>query len=242
MDFIEVTINNWEKYNVRCKDYEKPWWFSMNNRILEDGDVYSLTDAEFRAWVYVLSQASLKKSATVKLHAEHAMRVCRVSKSGLKSMIHKFLKISILSESVGSRQDLATTIQNSTEQYITIQNSTIQACDHVLFKVWNDHCGKLPKAKAMSKKRINQANFLLKTNPLDEYWIDVVKRLTHSNFCNGVNDNAWVATFDWFLKPDTHLKALEGAYDNRGGGGKVNRSQQNLMALKSIRDNLMEDL
>lgn len=96
---ITVTIRNWDKYNIRNRDYKAPWWFSLNNRILEDSDIYALSDSEFRAWTYILSQASLKKSATITLEIEHADRVCKIQPKALFSLIEKFKAKSIMSES-----------------------------------------------------------------------------------------------------------------------------------------------
>lgn len=122
---ITITVNNWDKYNVRNRDYKQPWWMSINNRILEDGDVFKLSDGEFRAWMYVLSQCSLKKSKTVEIDFEHATRVCKVEKKQMLSMIAKFSTKSILSV---SDQHLASTRPASgrhiTEQ--TEQNNIVQ--------------------------------------------------------------------------------------------------------------------
>ncbi len=207
MDFIEVTINNWEKYNVRCGDYVRPWWFSMNNRILEDADVYNLTDAELRAWIYVLSQASLQKNKTCKIDQEHAVRVGKVSKNALKTLISKFVVKSIVSE---SGRHLAATVQDKTEQ-----NKTVSSVDdrHPLQKLWNENCGELPKSTSLSASRIVSCKARWRENALEGYWREVIIRVARSPFCNGTNDRGWRATFDWVLKPDTHIKITEGKYD-----------------------------
>ncbi len=125
MSFIEVKINNWGKYNIRSKDYKNPWWFALNNRILEDVDVYRLSDAELRAWIYILSQASKTKSDTVDLDLDHATRVCKVSKNSVFSLIEKFSKKSILSAS-GQESATIRPPQYNTEQYNTEQNTYVQ--------------------------------------------------------------------------------------------------------------------
>ena len=124
---IRITVFKWDKYNVRNKDYKQPWWMSINNRILEDSDVFGLNDGEFRAWIYILSQCSLKRNGTVDIDLEHAHRVCKVDIKHIKSLIEKFSIKSILSE---SGQDLASirpaSGHHTTEQNNTIQNNTEQ--------------------------------------------------------------------------------------------------------------------
>ena len=49
----------------------------------------------------------------------------------------------------------------------------------------------------------------------------MVKRIAGSAFCLGSSQSGWRADFDWFLKPSTHLRVMEGRYDDREG--KTNR-------------------
>ena len=45
-------------------------------------------------------------------------------------------------------------------------------------------------------------------------------RVRSSSFCRGQNDRGWRADLDWFLRPDTVTKLLEGKYEDRNGNGK----------------------
>ncbi len=36
-------------------------------------------------------------------------------------------------------------------------------------------------------------------------------------FLRGVSDRGWVADFEWFVRPESVTKLLEGKYDNRQG-------------------------
>jgi len=47
-----------------------------------------------------------------------------------------------------------------------------------------------------------------------------LERVGKSSFCCGDNDRGWRADIDWFLRPDTVTKILEGKYDGRNGNGK----------------------
>ncbi|MBR4472476.1 MAG: phage replisome organizer N-terminal domain-containing protein [Oscillospiraceae bacterium] len=45
--------------------------------------------------------------------------------------------------------------------------------------------------------------------------IEAIGKVRESDFLKGQNDNGWVITFEWFVKPNNFVKILEGNYDNR---------------------------
>lgn len=92
---------------------------------------------------------------------------------------------------------------------------------HVLFDIWNQHRGMLPKAMALSAARLKHCKLRWNENPNPKYWEKVVNRLSASQFCNGNNDRGWRADIDFLLRPDTHLRALEGKYDRNAATGPV---------------------
>lgn len=81
-----------------------------------------------------------------------------------------------------------------------------------LANIWNQNCGTLARVSALNKQRRAAINARLKENSSEEYWTGVVKAIAASPFCNGENDRAWRANFDFLIKPGTHLKVSEGAY------------------------------
>lgn len=85
----------------------------------------------------------------------------------------------------------------------------------VLAKIWNAHCHKFPKVRNCSSTRKRMSDARWRSNPLEAYWIEVIGRLVRSPFCNGSNNTGWRANFDFFIRPETHNKALEGFYDSR---------------------------
>lgn len=58
-------------------------------------------------------------------------------------------------------------------------------------------------------------------------WQSALQRAGPSAFLNGQNDRGWQASLDWFLRPDTVTKILEGAYDNRTGTNGQTRRLSN---------------
>lgn len=219
METVTVTVGKWAKYNVRNRDYTKPWWMSVSNQITEDPDIYKLTDAEFRAWIHILSVCSRKKSDTVEIDFADAKRIAKVESKAIVSLIAKFSKKSILSR---SGQELAEVRPESgphrTEQNNTEQNRTLvsTAPTPTLLDIWNENCGTLAKAKSCGPSRLKMARARWKEKPDVGYWAEVTRKLAGSDFCNGKGKTGWKATFDFFIKPETHNKALEGTYDNGG--------------------------
>lgn len=73
----------------------------------------------------------------------------------------------------------------------------------------------LRSCKALSKSRRIAAAARIRENPDEDYWQKVIMRIARSLFCCGENDRGWKADFDFLVRRDTHLKVLEGKYDNR---------------------------
>lgn len=85
---------------------------------------------------------------------------------------------------------------------------------HPLAKTWNEHCGVLSRVSRMTAKRTRLCQAVFKSNS-PEQWVVLVKRVTQSDFCTGKSEGGWRATFDWFVRPDTHVKVAEGLYDQK---------------------------
>jgi putative phage-type endonuclease len=95
----------------------------------------------------------------------------------------------------------------------TLGRSDTQPCP--LVHLWNENCGQLSKIKGLAGTRETMAKARWKDLPDQDYWKTVIRRVRNSNFCNGDNSfGNWKATFDWLIKPATHLKVSEGKYDD----------------------------
>lgn len=56
------------------------------------------------------------------------------------------------------------------------------------------------------------------------HWAEGLQRVAASKFCRGQGEGGWRANFDWFVRPDTLTKILEGVYDDRRTSNPGNRS------------------
>ncbi len=65
-------------------------------------------------------------------------------------------------------------------------------------------------------------------------WQAALERVGRSSFCKGGGDRGWVANLDWFIKPDTVTKLLEGNYDD--ASSKTNGGSHLFDSLKRFAD------
>lgn len=198
-------------------------WFRLSNRICEDHEFFDFDGAELKAWIYILCLASQKNHDTVQVFYQHATHVCKLSKTTIDSTIKKLTRnkcIEVLRKKnergryVG---DTPTGATRHTEHNRTEQESTTEPASPLpaLATIWNQNCGdRLAKVRKTNSGRTKLANRILGENSPEE-WGAIVSRIAASDFCCGLSDRGWRATFAWLLKPSTHLKVSEGEFDNR---------------------------
>lgn len=97
---------------------------------------------------------------------------------------------------------------------------------HPLAEIWNSVIAiGAPNAEVRemgTRKKAAEARWREKPDP--KYWETVIARaVLASHFCRGINDRGWLADFEWMVRPDTHLKIMEGKYDNRERAGPPRR-------------------
>jgi hypothetical protein len=71
------------------------------------------------------------------------------------------------------------------------------------------------------------------------HWREALQRAGPSAFLRGANDRGWVIDLEFFLRPDTVTKILEGKYDNRNRPDKsansaAAREQRNAEAFAAV--------
>lgn len=216
MDFIEVTVRNFESYKGRA-DVTHNSWFRMSNRILEDPEFFEFTSSEFLVWIYILCQASKKNQATIQVFYQHAHHIARLPKNVVNSAIEK-LKIIRCIDVVRNRdgrgryvddtQTCATRHNKHNKTDKTECRSGDRPPDFV--RIWNDAVKSLPKVKAWTDARSRLAR---KIKPED--WAAACTKIEASDFLSGRSGRWTSCSIDWALKPANVTKILEGTYDNR---------------------------
>ena len=108
--------------------------------------------------------------------------------------------------------------------------------------MWNALEG-FPECRQIGPGRISSVRARLR----DAGWFDSVPdalaKMAASDFCRGKSDRGdWVATFDWFLKPDSLNRVLEGKYDNASGPVLSTKNQRTLAAARNfVTDHMGDD-
>lgn len=94
--------------------------------------------------------------------------------------------------------------------YPTVSQSDVQ----MVVDAWNN--AGLTNIRVCNR-RSNRGKMLYQR--LQDYGVcdvlQAIENASNSNFLRGQNNNNWVITFDWFVKPNNFLKVLEGNYNNR---------------------------
>ena len=88
-----------------------------------------------------------------------------------------------------------------------------------IFDVWNGTKG-VRQCLIVSDKRRRLLEIRMGEKQFIENWHAAITRVSLSNFCCGENERGWKANFDWFIRPDTVTKIMEGCYDNRKSGSE----------------------
>lgn len=219
MDFIEIEIINWSKYNRRG-EIKTPRWFALNNRILEDPLFAEFTHEEIVAWIYILCQASQKNSSRISLFFKHANRVCSISKTVLLSTIDKMEKAqAIQRHDRAANANVRATI--TTLQDITVQSPIVpfgenlgsvgekEKVTHRLMEIWNEHRESLPSVKELNPKRLKGCRQRWAECSDPAQWASVIHFLANDKFFSGNNEGGWRANFDYLLRPSTRVQILE---------------------------------
>ena len=72
--------------------------------------------------------------------------------------------------------------------------------------------------RAMNRGRVDQLRRRMQDATWRENWREALAAVPSSPFCRGENRRGWTANVDWFLRPGTVLKLVEGQYDGDGPG------------------------
>jgi hypothetical protein len=150
VEFVAVKILGFEKYKGRT-DVVHNSWFRLSNRITEDHEFFDFSDAEFKAWVYMLCLASQKNNDLVHVFYQHAHQVCNIKKVSITGAIEKLIRNKCIAvvRARGERgryADDTRTCATDRQTDITRQDSNGQTSGFDPF--WEGYPRKVKKGKA----------------------------------------------------------------------------------------------
>lgn len=129
--------------------------------------------------------------------------------SAIRTILEHFATV----EQVG---DVLTKLHIPTSFYDEAKKPVFSADE--LLKLWNNNAaGCLPKALVLTAKRRKAAKTAAKQFPDVNQWEKLIIKINHNQWCLGnkpsSNHPHWKANFDFFIKPETMVKMLEGGLD-----------------------------
>lgn len=120
---------------------------------------------------------------------------------------------SALNEECGMRKD-----KTNTPLTPLAKNGPPTVSVNAFLQAWNS-VPQFVNARGLTGKRLRHFQARVKNSDFAANWEAAMKRAASLPFCLGRNDRGWRANIDWFLRPDTLTKILEGVYDGLGSGG-----------------------
>jgi len=228
MNELEFTIPNFDKYNPR-KDIKSTSWYRASNTTFFDAKFCRLCVSARLLWFYCLAELSRANGQPVQSTVAIVSKHCGIRASQVKAAFSQLQSIQMVDvvwrdADVTLRTNITRRTNETNETNETVatvaaaasKNEAIKIKNHWLIDLWNQFGAKLPKAHTpISSARLKRIQTRTKDRPDKEQWKSAIIRLSESNFANGLNDRAWVATFDFILQAESLDKILEGKYDNR---------------------------
>lgn len=236
-DGATIDVVNWDKFNPRT-DAKRPNWFRLENTLATGPGFHDLDCEQKWLWVVILSLVSQKNGGPIEWKSSYIQALTGIKpkkQDDTLEIFEKFVRLRVSREvtsklnEVTSRDSHATDITDGHNGRTDGHNGRTSC--HPLFEIWNSNRGSLPQAKEMTPDRKRHADSRWQEKPSTEYWTEVVVRMSRSPFCRGERNKpdsphkSWKADFDFFLRPGTHAKVMEGKYDEKRTSGNVDLEQ-----------------
>lgn len=121
------------------------------------------------------------------------------------------------------------------EPLLEVEELQKQFTPETILAHWNQIEG-TTKARAITPDRERSAKARIREPFFRDHWKEAIEKVNNSNFCKGHGPRGWKADLDWFLRPGTVAKILEGKYDNRSGPGKPSQPDFDNMTEEQLTD------
>jgi hypothetical protein len=211
---LKIRVIKWGDHQARA-DVKRPSWFKLDNRLVENPEFYDFDGDEFKAWIYILSLASQKRSDMVVIVFDHAQRVANIPEKKLRSAIQKLVdndSLEILNvdnsrtdrvqippgsctdrdrdpnarqEEIGRERKREEERREDETPARTDADESEQLTPKAFFDLWNKHSGDLPRATKLTDDRRKKIACRIGENSDPAYWVAVITALVESDFASG---------------------------------------------------------
>jgi hypothetical protein len=234
-------INNWDNVfeNSRSRAIEKLSWVATPNK--HDGETYSLLIADrdgailFATWNLLIQVASKCKPRGTLVKGDGTPHNATSLSLKCRAPITWFEKTLQWLEAHSDWLVVVEVSESDTRVIPKCQAGVIEGKERKegkegtespaapsarptireVFDHWNGQAH-LTRTLVMSDKRRRFLMVRVQNPYFCEHWKEAIARIQSSPFLMGVNERAWRATFDWFIRPDTVAKIMEGHYHRNG--------------------------
>lgn len=111
-------------------------------------------------------------------------------------------------------QTLAAQLRRWADEIDPPEEQTTATPAAVVAAEWN-MIGNVSRCSVVTKKRQQTVRARMRDEFWRTNWREAMQKVSRSSFCAGTNDRGWKANLDWFLRPDTVPKLMEGQFDDQ---------------------------
>jgi len=115
------------------------------------------------------------------------------------------------------RKQIAEQLRQRADRYDPPEEQTTATPAAVVAAEWN-MVPNVSQCSVVTKKRQQTVRSRMQDEFWRTNWREAMQKVARSSFCAGTNDRGWKANLDWFLRPDTVPKLMEGQFDDQGTG------------------------
>ena len=100
-----------------------------------------------------------------------------------------------------------------------------------LMDLWNAHADeRLPRCRALTAARQRAARARLREWPDDKHWRGFIAAINRDEWALGLRNNpkypGWKADFDWFIKPASIVRFIEGRFGGKSSAAPAQSARE----------------
>jgi len=90
----------------------------------------------------------------------------------------------------------------------------VPRCELFFKELWNTKVSpSVRRVSVITERRARCCAARWRDRPDESYWAAVIDRINSTPFLLGEGKGGWLITFDFFIRPDSHIKIMEGTYE-----------------------------
>lgn len=222
-------------------------WLKLWNETRYDKKLESLTDKQFRIWIYLLCYANQQAERGLITESSDimAMELTGGNEAFLADALSRFEKLRMIqtddrgilitnfakrnhrkpSEMPESRRERQSRKRAADKSAEMPEKQKESPCPkEEVLALWQKLCPHLAQPQKWTSNRQVLLSARWRENPEMSFWEELFGKIGSSKFLAGENDRAWKADLLWVLKSENFAKCIEGNYSRPPGGKFWNRS------------------